>query len=153
MNRPAWIAPVTFGTSIAGGVISVYLTVAHYTSPRLLACSASGLVNCERVTTSSQSMPFGIPVALLGVLWFAAMSYCCSPGAWRADAAVVRRVRVALAVAGMGMVLWLVWAELFAIGAICLWCTAVHVLTFALFSLVVLYGTAPAGDPPEGRPL
>ena len=36
--------------------------------------------------------------------------------------------------------LWLVYAELFIIRAICLWCTVVHVLTFTLFVLVALFG-------------
>jgi uncharacterized membrane protein len=35
-------------------------------------------------------------------------------------------------------VLYLVWAELFRIDAICLWCTVVHVVTLALFAVVVL---------------
>lgn len=41
----------------------------------------------------------------------------------------------------MGFALWLVYAELFLIGAICLWCTAAHLLAFGLFVIVVL--TAP----------
>jgi uncharacterized membrane protein len=40
-------------------------------------------------------------------------------------------------VGGMGMVFYLLYAELFSIKAICLWCTAVHVVTFLLFVLVV----------------
>jgi uncharacterized membrane protein len=39
-------------------------------------------------------------------------------------------------VAGVGMVLYLVYAELFILDAICLWCTAVHVLALALFAVV-----------------
>jgi uncharacterized membrane protein len=147
MSRPSWVAPVTFGAAIAGGLISTYLTVAHYTTAKLLACGASGIVNCERVTTSAEATPFGVPVALLGVLWFAAMAWCCAPRAWREDAARVRAARMVLALGGMGMVLWLVWAELFAIGALCLWCSAVHLLTFALFVVIMLYGWEPA---PEG---
>ena len=37
----------------------------------------------------------------------------------------------------MGFVLYLVSAELLIIHAICLWCTAVHVITFILFVLIV----------------
>jgi uncharacterized membrane protein len=33
-------------------------------------------------------------------------------------------------------VLYLVYAELFILDAICLWCTAVHVLALALFAVV-----------------
>jgi uncharacterized membrane protein len=35
-------------------------------------------------------------------------------------------------------VLYLVWVELFRVNAICLWCTAVHVVTLSLFAVVVL---------------
>jgi len=52
-------------------------------------------------------------------------------------------------VVGILFVLYLVYAELFSIGAICLWCTSVHVITFALFVLIMFsaaagYGTAKA---------
>jgi uncharacterized membrane protein len=36
------------------------------------------------------------------------------------------------------MVIYLVYAELFQINAICLWCTTVHVVTFALFVAVLM---------------
>ncbi len=49
--------------------------------------------------------------------------------------------RFAGALGGIGFVLWLVYAELVIIGAICLWCTVAHVLAFGLFVVVVT--TAP----------
>ena len=51
--------------SLVALAAATYLTVAHYTSPKVLACSASGRVNCEAVTTSAQSTFLGIPVAVL----------------------------------------------------------------------------------------
>ena len=39
----------------------------------------------------------------------------------------------------MGFVLYLIYAELIQIGAICLWCTSVHVATFLIFALIVFY--------------
>jgi uncharacterized membrane protein len=38
-------------------------------------------------------------------------------------------------------VFYLVYAELFVLDAICLWCTAVHVITVALFGAIA-WGTA-----------
>jgi uncharacterized membrane protein len=52
----------------------------------------------------------------------------------------VRRARVGAAVAGILMVLYLVYTELFTLDALCLWCTAVHGITFLLF-VVTLVGT------------
>jgi uncharacterized membrane protein len=49
---------------------------------------------------------------------------------------VIRPLRLAATVVGMISVLYLLWAELFKIDAICLFCTGVHVLTFLLFALV-----------------
>jgi uncharacterized membrane protein len=48
------------------------------------------------------------------------------------------RLRLAWVGIGMAMVLYLVWAELFKIHAICLWCTVVHVVTFALLIVLLL---------------
>jgi uncharacterized membrane protein len=127
--------------ALAGVGISTYLTIAHYTSPAILACSASGTIDCARVTTSEQSTVLGIPVAVLGLVFFFAMSVLCLPVAWRSDRPMVHLARLAAASIGIAFVLWLVYAELFIIGAICLWCTVAHVLAFALFAITLV--TAP----------
>jgi uncharacterized membrane protein len=51
-------------------------------------------------------------------------------------------------VVGLGTVVYLLYAELFEVDAICLWCTAVHVLTFAVFVSTVFgtLATAPLDD-------
>ena len=43
----------------------------------------SGAINCEKVTTSPQSYVFGIPVAMLGLVFFVPMLVLCLPAAWR----------------------------------------------------------------------
>jgi uncharacterized membrane protein len=48
-------------------------------------------------------------------------------------------------VIGILFVLYLVYTELFTIGAICLWCTSVHVITFILFALIVFSAAAGYG--------
>jgi uncharacterized membrane protein len=132
------IVPATgLALSVAGLGFSIYLTVAHYTSPSVLACSGSGVVDCAKVTTSQESMIAGVPVALLGIVFFVAMIGLNLPAAWRSARPSVWRGRLVLASVGMAMVLWFVYAELFRIGSICTYCTVVHVLTFGLFVLVV----------------
>lgn len=143
MTRPGWVAPATFAITIAGTAVSAYLTIAHYTSPKVLACASEGVVNCERVTTSAQSEVFGVPVALLGLLWFLGLGVLFSPWVWRWTAPWLRTARVATVTFAMAFVLWLVYAELFMIRAICLWCTVVHVLAFALFVIVIMYAMEP----------
>jgi uncharacterized membrane protein len=133
---PIWIWVTTAAVAMAGLGVSVYLTIEHYTAAATLACPDTGVVNCLKVTTSPQSTVLGIPVAVLGLVFFGAMAVLTLPALWRNRSAPVRRARLGLAAAGIATVLYLLYAELFLVDAICLWCTAVHVLTFALFVLV-----------------
>ena len=125
---------------LAGLGVSAYLTIAHYNARVILACPETGIVNCAKVTESPQSAILGVPVALLGLLYFAAIGPLHLPAAWRSESGLVRRVRVGAAVAGILMVLYLIYTELFTLDALCLWCTAVHAVTFLLF-VVTLVGT------------
>ena len=125
--------------SLVGLVVAAYLTVAHYTSPALLVCSDRGMVDCAQVTSSPQSVVLGVPVADLGALFFVAMSILNLPPLWRSSAPIVRGARLGLVWVGMGSVLWLIYAELFLVHAICLYCSLVHAVTFALFVLIVFH--------------
>ena len=42
-----------------------------------------------------------------------------------------------MSVVGVGFIFYLVYAELFVIHAICLWCSSVHLLTLVIFGAVV----------------
>jgi uncharacterized membrane protein len=130
-SAPAWVA---FGLCIVGVLISAYLTYEHFTGSSTLACSGNGTVNCLKVTTSQWSVIAGVPVAVAGLAFFLAMTLLCAPTRWARDAALPRLVGV---VAGMIMVLWLVYVEIFEVDAICLWCTGVHVVTLLLLVTVL----------------
>jgi hypothetical protein len=89
---PRWAWPLTLLLSCAGLGVSLYLTWVHYTEPLQLSCPATGIINCVRVTTSSQSEIGGvIPVAVTGIVFFAAMTVLCCPAAWRARSATLHR--------------------------------------------------------------
>lgn len=141
MAPPRWTAPASLALAAAGLAVSAYLTIAHFTTPDLLACTQTGLVDCASVTTSRWSVVLGIPVPLLGLLWFLGMLGLSLPVAWRSLRREVHLARLFAAVAGIGFVLWLIYAELVLVGALCLWCTVAHVLAFGLFAIVVV--TAP----------
>jgi uncharacterized membrane protein len=135
--------------SALGGLgISIYLTVVHYTEPTALSCPDTGVVNCTKVTTSDASMLFGVvPVALAGAIFFAVMFVLTVPPAWTMWSRVLNPLRIGGAVAGAGMVVYLVWVEVWALRAICLWCTAAHVAAFVLF-VAVLAGSFAGSVPP-----
>jgi len=120
--------------------------VTHYTDPAALACPDTGVVNCTLVTTSSWSVIFGVPVAVLGLVWSVVMTGFTVPWAWQAGRGWIDQTRMAVAGLGAAMVLYLVYVELFRIGAICLWCTAVHVLAVSLFGVVLAAGATRRRD-------
>ena len=146
---PLWFQLTTWILSLGGLGVSIYLTIAHFNTSVTLACPATSTINCEKVTTSPESYAFGIPVAVLGLAFYVFLTVVNSPWAWRITWPPLRWARVGAMVVGILFVLYLIYAELFSIGAICLWCTSVHVITFALFVLIVFgaaagYGAAKA---------
>jgi uncharacterized membrane protein len=149
-----WLQLTTFALALAGLGVSIYLTIAHFTESTLAGCSETkGLVNCTKVTTSAQSYVFGIPVAVLGLAFYLFAVVIMSPWAWRAARREIHLLRIASLVVGIGFVLYLLYAELFLIGSICLYCTSVHVITFVLFVLtmfaVAAWGLRPGASWPE----
>lgn len=144
---PAGIAIGGTALSVAGIALGTYLTIAHYTTPHLLACTETGVVNCAKVTSSSYSVLLGVPVALGGLLYFLAMLPLQLPRAWRSSSVALRRARLAWSGLGVVAVVWLVYVELFRLDAVCLYCTGVHLVTVALFGLTAI-GSALLSPPP-----
>ena len=132
-----WLPLTAFALTLGGFGVSMYLTVEHYTGGIVSCPAGGGVIDCQKVTTSAQSKVFGIPVALLGLLFFAALVVVNLPPLWRVASRRLAQLRVAMVAGGMAFVIYLLSAELFVIKAICLWCTAVHVVTFLLFIIVV----------------
>ena len=103
------------GAASVGIAIAAYLTVVHYahTAP---VCTTGG---CEKVQHSSYAKLGGVPVALLGLLAYAAILVTTARrGVGWALAGVV------IALGGAAFSGYLLWAQLGPIGAICQWCLA-----------------------------
>jgi uncharacterized membrane protein len=131
-----WWSVTAFVLSLLGLGEAAYLTYEHFTQG-LPSCPATGIIDCAKVTTSPESYVFHVPVALLGLLFFAGMVVVNFPPLWRLRYAWLAWLRLGMVVTGLGMVIYLVSAEVFRIKAICLWCTGVHVITVAMFVLIV----------------
>jgi uncharacterized membrane protein len=116
--------------SVAGIAISLYLTGLHYAGATP-ACPVSGSINCEAVLSSSYALILGssIPTSVLGVIWFAvsALVWTRQTG-W---------LQVGWSAVGLAGVLGLVYIEIVVLNAICIWCTAAHVLVVALLLIAV----------------
>ena len=105
--------------ALAGIGIAAYLTYARYSGTQI-ACSTGG---CETVQHSRYAVVAGIPVAVLGLVGYAAVLATTS-----FRGATAAAVCVALAVFGLVFAAWLLVAQLALIHAICQWCVASDVV-------------------------
>ncbi|HVC30755.1 MAG TPA: vitamin K epoxide reductase family protein [Steroidobacteraceae bacterium] len=129
---------VLFLLSVTGVGISIYLTAVHYAGAPLV-CTASGLVNCERVLTSGYSSVLGVPVSVGGIAWFGVTGALALVGVLRRpEPALLQPAQIAWSLLGLASVLYLVGVEVVALGVICAWCTAAHVLIVATLLVSVL---------------
>jgi uncharacterized membrane protein len=138
---PLWLQIVSLVLAIVGLGVSAYETYAHFNGSHLAGCptKGNGAFNCTAVITSPQSMVFGvIPVAVLGLLFYVFVVAIMTPWAWRMQRREVAWLRLASMIAGMGFVMYLIYAELYQIGSICEYCTGVHIITFLLFCITVI---------------
>lgn len=151
---PAWRIALAMALSLAGLGLSTYLTVAHFVGAHILECAGNGVIDCTKVTTSPQSYVFGMPVAVLGLGYYVVVTAINTPWAWRSADRRIHQARLALSILGIGFVLYLISAELLVIKAICIYCTGVHIVTFAL--LVLVMSTVPTmlgwGQEPDRTP-
>jgi uncharacterized membrane protein len=108
------------GLGVAG-----YLTYVHYADVQPFCVAGGG--GCEKVQTSDESELLGIPVAVLGLVGYALIGLSALvPGD------LGRLSGALLALTGAGFSIYLTYAELFVIDAICQWCVASAVLMVAL---------------------
>lgn len=128
--------------SFLGFLDASYLAVKHFTGTPL-PCSL--LQGCEEVTGSQYSTIGGIPVALLGAIYYMAIfvlvfSYLKRKAFSSATDNIVRenedkllRLAARLTVFGFLASLWFIYLQVFVIKAICLYCM------FSAFTSILLF--------------
>jgi uncharacterized membrane protein len=130
----SWVGLALLG--LPGSGVAAYLTYAHW-ADRPAVCG--GIGECELVQASKYSDIAGVPVALLGLLYFVAMSLLAL--AW------IRRMlgtpewaqpaALSMALAATAFVAYLTYVELFVLEEICIWCLGLAALTAASLALTV----------------
>jgi len=142
------------GLALVGLGASVAAAVVHY---RLLAdplyrsvCDFNDTWSCTQVYESAYGAFWGIPVAVGGVVWFAAVTLLAVAGVRGAGtsgpaAALAGRVAgyvFGLSVVGLSAVLYLGYASLFVLKTYCLFCFITY---FAVAGLFLVSGAAADG--------
>ena len=127
MERLRLVAVVA---GLAGLALSVYLSALHYQGV-VPGCPTTGPINCDAVLSSRYAVVAGtsVPTSALGIAWFAVSTALWIAG-WR-------RATYAWSGIGLASVTVLVFMEIVLVGAICLWCTAVHILVLAQVLIAV----------------
>lgn len=124
-DRRPWFVLILLAISIAGVLISGYLTITHLSSSVPLVCTVNAVVNCAAVTHSAYSVIPGtsVPISVVGAAWFVIL----------AGIALGARRWLQLAWTGLGLVvvLYLVYVEIVVLHQICEWCSVLHVLIAA----------------------
>jgi uncharacterized membrane protein len=112
----------------AGAAVAGYLTYVHY-RPDALVCAGSG--GCETVQESQYAELAGVPVALLGLLAYAAVLALV---VW--DTQVARTLAVAITLSAAGFALYLLVLQAFVIDAWCIWCLVNDVVVVPLLAVL-----------------
>jgi uncharacterized membrane protein len=124
-----WREAVTAALALLGTAISAYLTWVHYSGGAALCAGAGG---CEQVQASRYASVAGVPVALLGLVLYIALT---ALALWRLRAGGSETLRIAtfgLALTGVLYSAYLTYLEVFVIGALCPWCVSSAVVLVAL---------------------
>ncbi len=131
LNSLLWIF---VGVALLGFFDAAFLTIKHFVGGTL-PCFNQG--SCDLVTTSKYSLIMGIPVALLGALYYLAtlivsLVYALYKKPW------ARTLSVVFVGIGFVFTLWFMYAQLFLIHAICLYCVGSALSTTILLILNII---------------
>ncbi len=121
---------------LASALASLYVHYQMLTRPGYLSfCDVNATVSCTQVYQSRYAYLGGVPVALLGALWYLAALLLLAGGQWgwpslRENAAGYVFL---LSTAGLGFVLYMAYASLVLLKIVCLMCVVTYVVVAALF--------------------
>ena len=126
-ERPLRLAAAAL--ALVGAGLAGYLLYARYTGATL-ACSSGG---CETVQRSRYSELLGVPVAALGLFAYLTLLVAAA-----ARGELARLVQAMVALTALGFTTYLLFVQLWLIGAVCDWCLASDAVTTALAGLALV---------------
>jgi uncharacterized membrane protein len=130
----AWRPRLLVGLAAIAVAVTGYLTWVHFSGSAALCAGAGG---CETVQASRYATVLGLPVALFGLALDLTVLGLGLWRLWAGDATPYAAVLglFGLCLAGALYSVYLVYLQLFVIGAICPWCMTSATLLFALCAL------------------
>lgn len=129
-----WLRGSLVALTIIGLLVSIYMTIYKFTNNNAM-CLGSG--DCGTVNASRYAEVNGIPVALIGVLGYAAILALLyfethGPGFLRKNSALLV---FGLALTGFLFTAWLIYVEVVLIKALCPFCVTSQIAMTLIFIL------------------
>jgi len=120
MTRAArWVCWTIAVLSLAGVTVSSVSLYHHFQTSKTDYCDFGQAFNCDIVNRSVYSTIFGIPVALIGILGYAALGTLATFFRDRVD---TPKALLGASLAGLGFALYLTYIEGFVLGTWCILC-------------------------------
>ena len=121
---------------LASAIASLYVHVQLVRQPGYLSfCDVSATISCTQVYQSPYAYLLGVPVALLGALWFIAVLFVLAGGTWGWQSLRDNAVGYVfgLSTVGLGFVIYMAFASLYLLKIVCLMCLVTYVAVAGLF--------------------
>jgi len=121
---------------LASALASLYVHVQMVRQPGYLSfCDVSALVSCTQVYQSRYASLAGVPVALLGALWYVAVLMLLAGTRWGWTSLRENGVGYVfvLATAGLGFVFYMAYASLVLLKIVCMMCLVTYVAVAGIF--------------------
>jgi len=134
VSFPAWLPAALFAPALIGFGDATYLTVKHFLGAPV-TCSI--LQGCDKVLTSQYAVVFGLPVALLGALYYLSVLILSGYCLFSARSSIMRFISRFVAL-GFLASLWFVYLQVFVINDLCEYCLLSALISTALFALSFL---------------
>ncbi|KKP48321.1 MAG: dihydroorotate dehydrogenase 2, nonfunctional [Candidatus Woesebacteria bacterium GW2011_GWA1_33_30] len=123
-----------FGILILLGLAdSVFLTWEHYTLTSI-GCPISPWINCLAVTSSKYSEILGIPLSLLGSIYYIVLFFLLLK-----KETMFKHFFLLTSSFGVLFSFYLIYIQVFAIGLFCLYCLASALISFLIFGLTWIF--------------
>jgi uncharacterized membrane protein len=139
MTRAArWFFLAIAVLSLAGIAVSSVSLYHHFQTSKTDYCDFGQAFNCDIVNRSVYSTIFGIPVALIGILGYAALG---TLAVFFGDRVDTPKALLGASLAGLGFALYLTYIEGFVLGTWCILClsslTVIALITILASFLMV----------------
>lgn len=114
-----------------GFLDATYLTILHYKNV-LPPCSLAG--GCETVLTSKYSVALGVPIALLGALYYL-LVIILTGIYWQTKYRYIPALLLTLTTVGLLVGAYLIYLQAFVLHAFCQYCLTSELIDFLLFDV------------------